>query len=145
MSPFSVIFLPEMASGPGHFMNDFLFTNPIRWKFHFAVIYFLVTISRGRCVGSLYQILDEKNIIFIELWFWWHDDVIKWKHFPRNWPFVPGNYRSPVNSPHKGQWRGALIFSVILPLNKRLSKQSQGGWFETPLCSLWRHCNGTTH
>ena len=33
-----------------------------------------------------------------------HDDVIKWKHFPRNWPFV---------LPHKGQWRGALMFSLI--------------------------------
>ena len=42
-----------------------------------------------------------------------HDDVIKWKHFPRYWPFVRGIYRSPVNSPHKGQWRGALIFSLI--------------------------------
>ena len=31
-----------------------------------------------------------------------HDDVIKWKHFP-----------SPVNSPHKGRWRGALMFSLI--------------------------------
>ena len=29
-----------------------------------------------------------------------HDDVIKWKHSPRNWP-------------HKGQWRGALMFSLI--------------------------------
>ena len=42
-----------------------------------------------------------------------HDDVIKWKHFPRNWPFVREIHRSPVNSPHKGQWRGALIFSLI--------------------------------
>ena len=39
-----------------------------------------------------------------------HDDVIKWKHFPRNWPFLRG---IPVNSPHKGQWRGALMFSLI--------------------------------
>ena len=23
-----------------------------------------------------------------------HDDVIKWKHFPRNWPFVRGIHRS---------------------------------------------------
>ena len=38
-----------------------------------------------------------------------HDDVIKWKHFPRYWPFV----RWPVNSPHKGQWRGTLVFSLI--------------------------------
>ena len=42
-----------------------------------------------------------------------HDDVIKWKHFPRNWPFVRGIHQSPVNFPHKGQWRGALMFSLI--------------------------------
>ena len=42
-----------------------------------------------------------------------HDDVIKWKHFPRYWPFVRGIHRSPVNSSHKGQWRGALMFSMI--------------------------------
>ena len=39
-----------------------------------------------------------------------HDDVIKWKHFPRYWPFVRGIHRSPVNSRRKGQWNGALIF-----------------------------------
>ena len=42
-----------------------------------------------------------------------HDDVIKWKHFPRYWPFVRVIHWSPVNSPHKGQWRGALMFSLI--------------------------------
>ena len=42
-----------------------------------------------------------------------HDDVIKWKHFPRYRPFVRGIHRSPVNSPHKGQWRRALMFSLI--------------------------------
>ena len=42
-----------------------------------------------------------------------HDDVIKWKHFPRYWPFVRGIHRSPVNSPHKGQCRGAPMFSLI--------------------------------
>ena len=43
----------------------------------------------------------------------YHDDVIKWKHFPRNWPFVREIHRSPVNFPHKGQWRGTLMFSLI--------------------------------
>ena len=38
-----------------------------------------------------------------------HDDVIKWKHFQRNWPFVRGIHRLM----HKGQWRGALMFSLI--------------------------------
>ena len=43
----------------------------------------------------------------------WHDDVIKWKHFPRYWPFVRGNHQPTINSPHKGQWCGALMFSLI--------------------------------
>ena len=42
-----------------------------------------------------------------------HDDVIKWKHFPRYWPRARGIHRWAVNSPHKGQWRGALMFSLI--------------------------------
>ena len=41
-----------------------------------------------------------------------HNDVIKWKHFPRYWPFVRGIHRSPVNSQHKGQWRRAFMFSL---------------------------------
>ena len=42
-----------------------------------------------------------------------HDDVTKWKHFPRCWSFVRGIHRSPVDSPLKGQRRGALMFSLI--------------------------------
>ena len=42
-----------------------------------------------------------------------HHDVIKWKHCPHYWPFVRGIHRSRVNSPHKGQWRGAFMFSLI--------------------------------
>ena len=73
----------------------------------------------------------------------YHDDVIKWKHFPRYWPFVRGIHRLPVNSPHKSQWRGALMFSLICALNKRSSKQPWGWWFETSSRSLWRHCKAT--
>ena len=42
-----------------------------------------------------------------------HDDVIKWKQFPRYCPFVRRFHRSPVNYPHKGHWRGALMFSLV--------------------------------
>ena len=42
-----------------------------------------------------------------------HDDVIKWKQFPRYWPFVLGIHRSPVNFTHISQWRGALMYSLI--------------------------------
>ena len=71
-----------------------------------------------------------------------YGDVIKWKHFPCHWSFVRGIHRSPVHSPHKGQWRGALVFTLICALNKRLSNQSWGWWFGTPSRSSWRHCNG---
>ena len=73
-----------------------------------------------------------------------HGDVIIWKHFSRYWLFVRGIHRSPVNSPHKGQWRGALMFPLICVLNKRLSKQSWGWWFETPSRSLRRQCTVMT-
>ena len=42
-----------------------------------------------------------------------HDGVMKWKHFPPYWPFVQGIHRSPVDSPHKVQWRVAMTFSLI--------------------------------
>ena len=74
-----------------------------------------------------------------------HDDVIKWKHFPRNWPFVWGIHRSPVNSPHKGQWRGALMFSLICVWINLLGKKSRDWWFDTPAWSLWRHRNAYHH
>ena len=60
-------------------------------------------------MAAAIQNISPKRILKIIL----HDDVIKWKLFPRNWPFVRGIHRSPVNSPHKGQWRGALMFSLI--------------------------------
>ena len=41
---------------------------------------------------------------------WWRHQM---ETFPRYWPFVRGIHRSPVNSPHKGQWRRALMFSLI--------------------------------
>ena len=62
-----------------------------------------------------------------------HDDVIKWKHFPRYWPFVRGIHRSPVNSPLKGQWRGALLFSLICArINDWINNREAG--------DLRRHC-----
>ena len=62
-----------------------------------------------------------------------HDDVIKWKHFPRYWPFVRGIHRSTVNSPYKGQWREALVFSLICAwMNGCVNNRMAG--------DLRRHC-----
>ena len=55
----------------------------------------------------------------------WHDDVIKWKHFPRYWPFVRGIHRSPVNSPHKG--RGALMLPLICARISRWVNNREAG------------------
>ena len=41
---------------------------------------------------------------------WWRHQM---ENAPRYWPIVQGNHRSPVNSPDKGQWRGAFMFSLI--------------------------------
>ena len=41
---------------------------------------------------------------------WWCHQL---ETFPRYWPFLRGNYRSQVGIPRKGQWRGALMFSLI--------------------------------
>ena len=50
---------------------------------------------------------------------------------------------SPVTGEFPSQRPVTRSFGVFfdLHLNKRLSKQSWDWWFETPLWSLWRHCN----
>ena len=53
------------------------------------------------CIQRLLKVMD------------FHDDVIKWNCFPRYWPIVRGIHPSLVKSPHKGQWRGDLMFSLI--------------------------------
>ena len=73
-------------------------------------------LTQGRILKSLHHLNIKKwQKMQISSFFFFniHDDVIKWKHFPRYWPFVRGIHRPPVNSPHKGQWRRALMFSLI--------------------------------
>ena len=41
---------------------------------------------------------------------WWRHEL---ETFPRYLLFVQEIHRSPVNSPHKGQWRRASMFSLI--------------------------------
>ena len=87
-------------------------------------------IDRWSCVYlyTRYVTISNQTTSF-HVWYY-HDDVIKWKHFPRYWPFVRGIHRSPVDTLNKGQC-----------LKKRLSKQSWGWSFETPSHPIWRHCN----
>ena len=74
-----------------------------------------------RCLVWAVSIVHSATLIYIALGtgsfyphvYHSHDDVMKWKHFPRHWPFVRGIPQSPVNSPQKGQWSGVLMFSLI--------------------------------
>ena len=88
-------------------------TNSFRWWNHYLGTQ---STKEFRCIGRMrgYQLSRSNNGCQVDgLVRPEHDDVIKWKHFPRYWPFVRGIHRSPVNSPHKGQWRGALMFTLI--------------------------------
>ena len=68
------------------------------------------------------------TLLYNPVWWlsWWR---YKMEPFPRYWPFVRGIHRSSVNSPHKGQWRGALMFSVICAWKNGLANN------ETPV--IW--------
>ena len=70
-------------------------------------------ISSERYLHVSSQTYRAKRVHWFILYYTSYDDVIKWKHFPRCWPLVWGIHQSPVNSPHKGQWHRALIFSLI--------------------------------
>ena len=67
-----------------------------------------------------------------------HDDAIKSKLFPIYWPFERG-----ITGEFPSQRPVTQSFDVFfdLCLNKWLSKQSWGWWFEMPSRSLSRHCN----
>ena len=77
--------------------------------------------------------------IYIYVVAWWHHQM---ETFSAKLVLCEKN--TPVNGGflHKGQWRGALMFSLIYALNKRLRKERRRRWFETSSRSLWRHCIG---
>ena len=101
----------------------------------------LVIFTEEKCIwkccllnsGHFVPVLMSKCTSYTYHWFL--DDVIKRKHFPHYWPFMRGIHPSqrPVT------WSFDVSFD--LRLKKRLSKQSRRRLFETPSCSLWRHCN----
>ena len=91
-------FAHAMMLMPGHYNDVHTYIRPN----------FVIT-APNKSHGTAYINLDKIYPRFpsLSLILKNHDDVIKWKHFPPYWPFVRGIHRSPVNSPHKGQWWGA--------------------------------------
>ena len=68
-----------------------------------------------------------------------------WRHQMETFSalLAPCVWNSPVTGEFPSQRPVTRSFDVFfyLCLNKRLSKQSWGRWFETLPCPLWRHCN----
>ena len=96
------------------------------------------------------SISNELDIIFMCLhhnrWTqqcdaWWRHQI---KPFSALLALCEGNPPATVDSPHKGQWRGALTFSLICSWTNFWANNRDSRWFETPSCSLWRHCNSVT-
>ena len=71
---------------------------------------------------------------------WWRHQM---ETFSALLALCEGN--SPVTGEFPSQKPVSRSFDVFfdLHLNKRLNKQPRRRWFETPLCSLWRHCNAS--
>ena len=103
------------------------------------------TLTNG--VISLSITTDKISMTGVDLPVSSHDDVIKWKHFLRYWPFTRGIHRSPVNSPHKGQWRGALTVSLIWAWTNGWANHRDAGDLKshrahynvTVICMLYRN------
>ena len=134
--PHQPLFLINVAWYTAANWHDPIYTN---WQFYFPEIliwmihcFFVVVVWYYWYIAANLLLFENNLLINFAYiiscnFYTYHDDVIKWKHFPRNWPFVRGIHRSPVNSPHKGQWRGAFMFSLIsAELNGWVSNDEAG-------------------
>ena len=78
-----------------------------------------------------------------------HYDVIKWKKNSAILAICAGNSPVPVNSPHKGQWRGALMFSLICARNVWINNGGAGDlrrhrvYYDVSvmICCAWCKCD----
>ena len=82
------------------------------------------------------------SLIMISKYIWWRHQMETFSVLLVIWG---GN--SPVTGEFPAQRPVARSFDAFfdMRLNKRLSKQSWGWWFETPSRSLWHHCNDYSH
>ena len=89
-----------------------------------------------KLVLTLHILLDHLSLFSLKSW---------WRHqmetFSALLALCVGNSPVPVNSPHKGQWRGAVMFSLICARINGWVNNREAWWFETPSWSLWRQSN----
>ena len=129
-----------------HAIQFFLYSYMIRG--HYDVIIFLTDRFKRITNGAIDANLNNRPGLFL-VWklvipssvtatTWWRHQM---ETFSALLAICAGN--SPVPGEFPAQRPVTRSFDVFfdLRLNKRLSKQSWGWWYETLLCPLWRHCN----
>ena len=73
---------------------------------------------------------------------WWRHQM---ETFSAQLAICAGNSPVPGEFPAQRPVKQSFDVFFDLRLNKRLSKQWWGWWFETLSRPLWRHCNGKSH
>ena len=70
------------------------YTTIVIWQADLVILWLRLCVLKPYCGHSFPMPRHWRNVIFDIAIHQTHDDVIKWKHFPRNWPFVRGIHRS---------------------------------------------------
>ena len=94
---------------------------------------------RDEEIGQLFRAFWQKIVFFCNDYYTWRRHQME--TFSALLALCAGN--SPVTGEFPAQRPVTRSFDVFfdLRLNKRLSKQWWGWWFETPSCPLWCHCD----
>ena len=114
-------------------------TEYFRWYFSSIKQY------HTNCVGHWHTATMLNRYVVLHIVSTWSSMSTWWRHqmeiFSALLAIYAGN--SPVTSEFPAQRPVTRSFDIFfdLRLNKRLSKQSWGWWYETPSRWSWRHCN----
>ena len=79
-----------------------------------------------------------KKLVVFSYYTWWRHQI---ETFSALLALCEGNSPGTGEFPSQRPVTRGFDAFFALCLNKRLSKQSRRLWFETPLRSIWRHCN----
>ena len=122
----------------GNYMYTYIFIDN-NTLLLLRLVYFPVYATYSR--QNIPQLIIDAKIIPISVKFaysWWHHQM---ETFFSLLALYAGNSMFTCEFPAQRPVTRSFDVFFDLRLNKRLSKQPWGWWFETPSRSLWRHCN----
>ena len=125
-----------------------LFINPLcselLWGNMKYVWIFYHFLKRGWCrLLKSFLVEDKEHYVlhsqYHSCWAWWRHQM---ETFSTLLAICAGNLPVPGEFPAQRPVTWSFDVFFDLGLNKQLSKQCWGWWFEMLLCPLWRHTNG---